>query len=363
LFSNSLRNDTTIMQRKNSPTVRQLASLAGVSRTTVSLALRNHPSLPENTRQRIQTLAEQQGYRSDAVVSALMTRLRSSRITRSHDTLAFLTFGKERNGWIQHSDNDRRYYAGLKNRAEKLGYDIEVFWAKEPGLTSARLSKILHTRAIRGLILPPLLRSSGHLSLQWDYFAAAAIGYTLLKPDLHRATHSHMSGMILALRKLKQRGYQRIGFANLTGQNERVRHNWLAGYLTYQQVTRQRNPLPAFLSTQWNSQEFKKWLDKHRPDVVISNSLEPLHLLRQLAYDVPGEIGFASLDRLSDNAPYAGIDQYPEQVGAAAVDLIVAQLQNNELGLPSHPQTLQIDGGWVDGNTVRKPGCQDPSKE
>jgi LacI family transcriptional regulator len=341
-----------IMNRSNSPTVRQLAFLAGVSRTTISLALRNHPSLPETTRQRIQVLAAKHGYRADAVVSALMTRLRTSKKKRNLDTLAFLTFWKERDQWLD-GINERRFYYGIKDRAEKLGYQIEPFWAKEPGLTPARLSEILYTRSIRGLVLPPLLRASGHLSLRWDYFATAAISYTLLKPNVHRATHSHMSGMILALRKLKQRGYHRIGFANLLDQNERVRHNWLAGYLTYQQVTGQTNPIPPLLTRQWDLKDFKKWLQKHRLDAVVSNTYEPLNMLKELGLSLPEEIGFASLDRTSNDDPCAGIDQYAEQVGAAAVDLVVTQLQNNELGLPQHPQTLQLDGGWVDGTTAR----------
>jgi LacI family transcriptional regulator len=330
-----------------------LAAIAGVSRTTVSLALRNHPSLPAATRQRIQTLASRHGYQADAVVSALMSRLRTAKKKRTPDTLAFLTFWKSPDQWLHNSANDIRYYAGIQARAEKLGYLVEPFWAKEPGLTPGRLSEILYTRAIRGILLPPLLRSSGHLSLRWDYFATAAISCTLMKPNVHRVTHSHQSGMILALRKLKQRGYHRIGFANSMDQNERVRHNWLAGLLVYQHVTRPKDPVPPLFVRSWNTKEFKTWLDRHRPDAIVSNTLHPLELLRELKRSVPGEIGFATLDRLSDDSPIAGIDQYPEQVGSAVVDLVVNQLQNNELGLPDHPQTLQLDGGWVDGTTLR----------
>ena len=53
---------------KTSPTVRQLAELAGVSRTTISLALRNHPSISLKTRERIQQLADEHGYTSDRCI-------------------------------------------------------------------------------------------------------------------------------------------------------------------------------------------------------------------------------------------------------------------------------------------------------
>lgn len=45
-----------------SVSLKTLAEAAGVSRTTVSLALRNHPRISESTRNRIQRIARQEGY-------------------------------------------------------------------------------------------------------------------------------------------------------------------------------------------------------------------------------------------------------------------------------------------------------------
>jgi len=53
-------------------TMRQVATRAGVHSTTVSLALRNHPSLPVETRERLQALAKEMGYRPDPMLGALM---------------------------------------------------------------------------------------------------------------------------------------------------------------------------------------------------------------------------------------------------------------------------------------------------
>ena len=144
------------------PTVRQLAELAGVSRTTVSLALRNHPSISLPTRERIRVLADTHGYVLDPLYARLMGQLRVRRADRPTEKLAFLTSWPERDEWYQKAYNDRNYYKGACERAAKLGYEIEVFWAKEPGMTARRLSKILHTRSIRGVIILPLSRPYGH---------------------------------------------------------------------------------------------------------------------------------------------------------------------------------------------------------
>ncbi|RRJ98846.1 LacI family DNA-binding transcriptional regulator [Opitutaceae bacterium TAV3] len=50
-----------------------VARAAGVHRTTVSMALRGHPKLPEATRARIRELAERMGYRPNPLVQALMS--------------------------------------------------------------------------------------------------------------------------------------------------------------------------------------------------------------------------------------------------------------------------------------------------
>ena len=60
-------------------TMQQVADRAGVAVSTVSYALKNHPKIPEATRERIQALARRMGYRPDAYVSTLMARLHNKR--------------------------------------------------------------------------------------------------------------------------------------------------------------------------------------------------------------------------------------------------------------------------------------------
>lgn len=334
------------------PTIRQIAALAGVSRTTVSLALRNHPSLPAVTRERIQQLAVEKGYQLDPVVSSLMNQLRIQRRKRATEKIAFLTSWDTRDGWRADA-NVSNYHRGAGQRAAQLGYEIEAIWAKEPGLTAARLSKILYTRSVRGVIVAPLLRPVGHLSLNWPHFSVAALGYTVAKPELHRVTHFHFSGMMLALRRLRHSGCKRIGFANLIDQDRRVNHGWIAGYLTFQNDLPASARVPHLLVPAWSKGRFSEWLDRYRPDAVVSNTPDPLRLLRELGRRVPQDVAYASLDRVRENDPWAGIDQRACAVGAAALELVVSQLQSNEFGIPDCPKTVTLNGIWRAGPTVR----------
>ena len=52
-------------------TLRDVADRVGVSHVTISLALRNHPSIPLRRRQEVKSVAEQMGYRPDPLLSSL----------------------------------------------------------------------------------------------------------------------------------------------------------------------------------------------------------------------------------------------------------------------------------------------------
>ena len=52
-------------------TIKDIAAKAGVAVSTVSYALRNHPSIPPETCQRIQAVGEKLGYRPDPFLMAV----------------------------------------------------------------------------------------------------------------------------------------------------------------------------------------------------------------------------------------------------------------------------------------------------
>lgn len=357
------------MPSSPSPTLRQLAALAGVSRATVSLALNNHPRIPVATRTAIQKLAREQGYRQDPVVSSLMARLRVARSRRTEERLAFLTLWRTRDDW-RNTSNNLDYYKGICERAGQLGYGIDEIWASEPGLTAGRLSKILFTRSIRGVIVAPCPLSHATLSLDWEHFAFATIGFSLEQPPVDRVVHNHYGGMQTALTKLSRLGYRRIGLATTREQIDRVNQHWLAALLVYQQgiPAAQRVP-PLLLSHDGHHIDecaFEKWIGEQAPDVVVSNLLHPLEILeRRMGMSVPRDMGFMSLDAPARKAlegpdggsrTCSGIDQHPEKLGVKVVDAVVSRLHLNALGLAENPQTVLISGSWIQGGTLRDPG-------
>jgi DNA-binding LacI/PurR family transcriptional regulator len=78
-------------QESQRVSLRDVAEKAKVTRMTVSLALRGHPSLPEASRRRIQAIARELGHRRDPVVSDLMSKLRRVTLRSNAEVIAIVT--------------------------------------------------------------------------------------------------------------------------------------------------------------------------------------------------------------------------------------------------------------------------------
>src|SRR3954469_2784440 len=114
-------------------TQRDVALACGVHPSTICLALRNSPSIPEETRQRIRQAAEKLGYQPNAAARNLAF-MRSDRKGPGSLPLAWLNQEPRRNHW--HADPSARvYFEAARRRAEELGYHLEEIWMREPGMS------------------------------------------------------------------------------------------------------------------------------------------------------------------------------------------------------------------------------------
>ncbi|HEX2099257.1 MAG TPA: LacI family DNA-binding transcriptional regulator, partial [Candidatus Synoicihabitans sp.] len=59
------------MQGGSTPTIKDIARVVRLHYSSVSLALREHPSIPEATRARVRRAARRLGYQANPVMSAL----------------------------------------------------------------------------------------------------------------------------------------------------------------------------------------------------------------------------------------------------------------------------------------------------
>ncbi|MDB6040314.1 MAG: LacI family transcriptional regulator [Verrucomicrobiales bacterium] len=333
--------------------MQDVADKAGVSRAAVSLALRNHPSLPIETRSRIQFLADQLGYRPNPLVSALMTYQRTVKTVQPTGmTIAFVSKFSHREAWRSYLSPD--LISGAAESAERQGYHLDEFWMGDLGMTNERFWKMIYQRGIRGMIIAPLPSAHGHLSFNWPHFSAVAIGYTMVRPILHRVSTDRYQAMLLAVRHLRRLGYRRLGLALDINQNSRVDHQWAAAFQWEQQRVAPSQRTEIFLTKNgdWTAETFSKWYTKNRPEVILGYDPIILQWLKLSGKRVPEDLGFVHLWIPDQYGQYAGLYHAPPAIGAAAVDFLIGLLQRNECGIPNRPQTVLLNATWVDGASL-----------
>ncbi|HYD84984.1 MAG TPA: LacI family DNA-binding transcriptional regulator, partial [Opitutus sp.] len=306
-------------------TLTQIAQRAGVHVTTVSLAMRNHPRLPESTRQRIQALAREMGYAPDPFLRALVAYRGEHARRRKPPVLAYVTNWHTCWGWKDVFAH-RKFFAGAEAKALELGFKLEHFWLHEPEHAEKRLGRALRERGINGVILASHSRDMGdELQLDWDHFSAVKIDYFPHRPPLHNVTNSQSRIIRLAVRKTVAAGYRRIGFVVHRGWDHAVDHNWTAGFLCEQHLLPEEDRVPSHVFPpphpveRWfnetnasicaDREPLERWLNEHKPDVVIAKAAYVLPAFQQMGLSFPRDIAYVNPFLEEPDGTIAGVRQ------------------------------------------------------
>lgn len=333
-------------------TLEDVARSAGVHRTTVSLALRNHPRIPESTRTRVKAIADRLGYRINPLVSALMQSRRSGKPAK-HATLAYVTNYPTRYGWRPEHHDRPDFFPGAVERAADFGYKLEHFWLGEPGMTPRRFCDMLSARSINGLLIGRLPPGQNSLELEWDRFSCVALGMTLRSPILHHVTENHFDTAWQAMHHCRQRGYRRVGFLFSDGNDSpRVGERWLGAYLTQQLQFPEADRIPICPRIPTDEATFRKWFLEYRPDALLVNNPGLLvSWLKNLGQQVPRDVGLVALEHRRELESTV-IYYDPAKVGGLAIEMLVGLMHRNETGVPAVQHEVLLTGEWRDNGML-----------
>ncbi len=331
-----------------------VALAAGVSRSTVSLALRNSRSIPPATRSRVYAAAEKIGYKTNPLVSALMASLHARRITQKHTVLAYVAAYPPDATWRQYG-MFIEMHEGAQDRAEELGYRLEEFWLREPGMTPRRFSQVLHARGILGLLVAPLPHSERTIELKFDDFAVVGADMSVASPPIERVSNDHFQSALLAVQECHALGYRRIGFAVSRQLSERLENRWLAAFqFACNQVADAARVAPLLCEDSHDIiRALPAWWKHEKPDVVVTGELD-----FNAAYPLPSEVGIVGLS-LEEHSlgRVAGIFQDNRRMGAIAVEHLVARLERCEFGTDDRGRVHMVAGQWKAGLSAPGRGC------
>ncbi len=336
------------------PTLRSLATEAGVSAMTVSLALRNRAEIPLRTRQRIQRLARLRGYKPDPTLTKLMQHLRTTEPTRNRANICGLVDARWSESQLTHSYGGR-IHVGIQRQANALGFSFSQI-AIPPKPARGRLQALLRNRGIEGIVLLPMPDQT-NLSdlLDWQDFSVVTVTTSIVAPRFHRVTPHHFDNVLHACRQLTAQGFKRIGLAISQRWNERVRYRW-TGAIAWQNTFGGTSPVPPFLGStagpRLDDAGFADWVRRHKPDAILVEAIDPQLLAHSLARSgMRTKPVIIAMDRSpADTGP--GIDQKPEAIGSVAIEILAGMIYRGERGLPAHPLSIAVEGEWFSGVCV-----------
>ena len=334
------------------PTLRTLARSLGLSRTTVSDALRGSPRVKAATVQRVQEAARAAGYERSALTGAVMSLLRRSRSQQFRGVVAALEV-VDPNRPPQVLRYAEAMLKGISERAEHLGFKIERFQLGQNGIRLNRLDTILHTRGIQGLVLMPASGFPDLSGLSWNRYTAVYADYYIDHPPLHCVCSDHYRSMIGLLQELHSRGYRRPGLMMEIALDERLQFRWEGAFLALQNYLSDITEVPPLRMEKLTREGFDGWFKRHKPDVVLGHFPEAIEWMKACGARLPDTHGFVCLNSLRATVPCAALDLQASQLGARAVELVIGQLLHNEFGVPQQPSLTTIPAKLIEGPTVR----------
>ena len=242
---------------------------------------------------------------------------------------------------------------GAETRASELGFKVERFGVGNGGVSVQRLDSILQSRGIHGVILLPAWDEPDLTNLDWSTFAGIYTDYIIEHPALHSVCPDHYRSLLAALQRLATLGYKQPGLFLQKHQDERLQYRWGAAFRAFQENHSDVKAVPPLIVESYTREEFVRWFKKYKPDVVLAHHCDAIEWMEECGAKVPDTHGFVCLNVWMKTRPCAGLDLQPWTLGARATELLIAQLQRNETGIPEWPSTTTIPARWVDGPTLR----------
>lgn len=331
-------------------TIKDVAKRAGMSCATVSYALRNDSNIAVATRERIRKLADAMGYRPDPTLAKLMAHLHGGRGRRYAGKLALLNVHENQNYWHT-TEALMDFRRSAEQRAGELGYETEEFWLNEPTRSPRRLAQIFIARGIRGLLVGSTGRRGSVVEFPWAKFAAVTVGYSVETPALHRVVTHHYRNAQLAIRQALAAGHTRLGFVSPRQAEAAMENLHLAAFLAWQQGIAPALRVPPLLTEVADSGALCAWVATHRPTVILSTSAGRSELSAS-GVRVPEDVALVKLLLWNGGLGESGVLPGYERLGAAAVNLLVGQLQHDEYGVPQEATVVQMAGRWLAGSSL-----------
>ncbi len=322
----------------------QIAEEVGVSQSTVSRALNHHPRISKATRQKVMRAAKKLGYEPDPELGKLMTHLRQMRETRFQAVVGLL----EPPGGPR-SDYAEILHKSAEERCKELGYIPNTIPYEPTRSGISTCNRVLKARNVEGAIILPRNRDDEAIP-RLQVNSMALVSTTVFKDPFpgHQVHADHFANMRLLFAQYPDA--KRPSLVSWEGLNKRQRYAPVMTLLHIQQQRGLKDPVPAY---EWRGepeeieQNFSEWFHRYQPDMMAI----PSEVILDAMHDIVGkkalqDVRMAAFGSPSEGLP--GLDQRPDLIGRAAVDMLTSHIQRSEWGWPEVGKHMLLPGRWVE---------------
>jgi DNA-binding LacI/PurR family transcriptional regulator len=331
-------------------TLSDIARRLGMSKSTVSIGLRNDQRLPAATRDKIRRMALELGYRPDPSLAAIAAQRWRHRGRHHGVGVALLD---NRNEPADHTRKALLGFAGA--RLEQLGYRVTRF-DLDAQPTVAATQRILIARGIRGVLVPPIYRHELLAELDLPSFSLAAAGLARWQPPFAAATQDVFEDVTEALRRIVDHGYRRIGVALLRHEGNVPDDAHRLGATLHAQARYRETGVTI---TVWEGRigslgdemrPFLAWFRAERPQALLAFNAFARDWLLHAGLTLPG---LATLNRFAKAVELAGIEPQHRRIAEAAAELLDQEIRHHRTGVSADaPTRLLIPPRWTDGPSL-----------
>ncbi|MEI6076968.1 MAG: substrate-binding domain-containing protein, partial [Verrucomicrobiota bacterium] len=336
-------------------TLKEIADRIGVSKNTVSLALRGNSRISLATKERIDATARELGYVADPILQRLAAYRRGDTSTKLRGLIAWLNHWNEPKQLRSYHEFES-YWRGAGLAARRLGYRLEEFiWPAS--CPAQRAEQLLRERKVLGLLIPPHKPDLDWGDFDWSQFSLIRFGMSVQQVDSNLVTADHQRAILMAVRRIHAYGYERIALIYDANHDRSMGGNLFGGFTCAMNQAALKPGIPAL---DFNVQQFdencgaqvlKEWMLAHRPQAIITTAPQVPVLLRKLGYRIPCDVAVAGTS-VQDISVEAGIDQRSHAIGQIAAEMLIKQISLNERGEPADPCRILVESRWRDGKSL-----------
>lgn len=314
-------------------TIKDVAKRAGVSPSTVSRVLSNHPRISRETTRKVKEIMEEMGYHSNIMARSLVSNKTS--------TLGMILPRPAEELFQNHffAENIR----GITTQASRNGYDLLMTAGHSEQGELEAVTRLVKGRRVDGVILLQSRRNDPIVNfLQGESFPFVLIGHYTEDESILCVDNDNVQAAFDATEHLIAQGHERIGFVsgppNLTVSQDRLEGFRQAMDSHGFRVQPEWIVEGEFLQESgYRAMSFFMNLPERPTALVVVDDLVTFGVLRglnELGYRVPDDLSLVSFNNISlaelSTPPLSSIDIGIYQLGYMASQLLIRAIEGDK---------------------------------